>query len=1097
MAGDLEQTGLQFVAPGADEFTRLIDGARKSAEKLDQTFADFQHNQDMAALNQYVAGLDGLASGAGEAAGALGGAGIAGAEAGAAIGAGLATVLPIIAGVTLAIGALVATANSAHAAMESALSFSGAITNVQNLTGLSSDLAQELNIAAGVGKTSLKGLANDFLSVGDAADRSVAQQEKALDKAGGAIDKTGSRLARLAEDYERSMADIAQRLAERQAEINSNLEQAQVTLNDRLTRLSESYSESVADARASLNQRLSDSDQSYAESVTRINERLSRLTDDYNRTTEQGHADLVQRLSDLDSSYADSVASLNERLSRLDEDYARNAEDAQATLNQRLEDLAQQHSDRVAAISGNIAKAEKQLADKRADIESKLAADIAKLNQNTQSDIEKEQAQGAKTQASIQEDLQKELASIAQKYTQQRASLEEKIADPNTNPILRAYYQTQVQRLKEVEAAEKASAQATAENKAQQAANETAAIIQALKDQLAQEKALKEQAATEDIAQAEAVAADRIATLQAQLAQENAEYQQQTARINAEYLKRQADRQRVYEQERSDLLAQLAGESADYAQQTERINNEYAAREAERQRVYQQQQADLQAQLANEAAQHAQQTERLKAEEVKREADLRKSYDQQTADAQAAYQKQVANAADAQAKILAETTKRINAENLQYQRGIQDATTAIQTGGAAAVQAVDPVAQAFEKLGINVKEYAKLTPDEKFKALSSAVQKFVDEGKGQEAIDILSKIMGREKAAEYVTGITDMNNAVDRFKQLGLIIDPEDIKNADAMRKNINTMTLASDLLWVKIGNDLLPIWAAWLRGVQQFWQDYGPAIIRVLETLTSQTVPAIVGAIGGAWQAFNDFLGIVGSVYNFMSGALTTGFNWVQGAITDVQNVLAPLGHLFESVGNVQMAAVHLAATALAGLWQHELLPAFQAVESFLSGALTSAFNWVTNNVLPPFQSIFARVADAFRIIGEKIDGIAGKINGFAQTLGSIQLPWWLTPGSPTPFEWGLRGIDETMRTLEKSTEQAFTAMLDSTGNVNVSHSFAQPPSFQQPASYSQQAAGQTFNNTTATANVAVNFYGQNDKAQVRDGVFEALTRAGYQVVY
>ena len=348
----------------------------------------------------------------------------------------------------------------------------------------------------------------------------------------------------------------------------------------------------------------------------------------------------------------------------------------------------------------------------------------------------------------------------------------------------------------------------------------------------------------------------------------------------------------------------------------------------------------------------------------------------------------------------------------------------------------------------------------------------------------------------FKEGLTDIKEQWKLFQDLGLLISPDDIKQGEEMRKKINAMTTASDLLWTKIGYDLLPIWAAWLKGLQTFWQNYGPTVISILETLINNTVPSLVSIIGGAWQGFNDFLTMISGVYNFVSGSLSVGFSWLQGVINDVSYALSPLGHLFESFGNVQLAAASLAVTALTGLWQRELLPALQAVESFLSGALTTAFNWVANNVIPPFQTVFGKVAEAFRVIGEKIDGIAGKINDFANRLSSISLPWWLTPGSPTPFEWGLRGIADSLKMVENAALPSFDA-LDTSGQMNITRSMTQAPSFQQPASYSQQAAGQTFNNNTSTATIYQTFTGNVDKAQVRDGTYEALSRAGIQVVY
>ena len=42
-----------------------------------------------------------------------------------------------------------------------------------------------------------------------------------------------------------------------------------------------------------------------------------------------------------------------------------------------------------------------------------------------------------------------------------------------------------------------------------------------------------------------------------------------------------------------------------------------------------------------------------------------------------------------------------------------------------------------------------------------------------------------------------------------------------------------------------------------------------------------------------------------------------------------------------------------------------------------------------------------------------AGPVNEFKRLLEGIKLPAWLTPGSPTPFELGLRGIGEAMGEL------------------------------------------------------------------------------------
>ncbi|GAP07129.1 hypothetical protein ATHL_01997 [Anaerolinea thermolimosa] len=58
---------------------------------------------------------------------------------------------------------------------------------------------------------------------------------------------------------------------------------------------------------------------------------------------------------------------------------------------------------------------------------------------------------------------------------------------------------------------------------------------------------------------------------------------------------------------------------------------------------------------------------------------------------------------------------------------------------------------------------------------------------------------------------------------------------------------------------------------------------------------------------------------------------------------------------------------------------------------------------------------------IGRAIQGVIGWIDRFINKLGSIKIPALLKPGSPTPFEMGLRGIGEALRELSSENLPAF----------------------------------------------------------------------------
>ena len=81
--------------------------------------------------------------------------------------------------------------------------------------------------------------------------------------------------------------------------------------------------------------------------------------------------------------------------------------------------------------------------------------------------------------------------------------------------------------------------------------------------------------------------------------------------------------------------------------------------------------------------------------------------------------------------------------------------------------------------------------------------------------------------------------------------------------------------------------------------------------------------------------------------------------------------------------------------------------------------------------------LADAFDMLGQAItwlrdSGVFEWFKGAWDTLSNIQLPDWLIPGSPTPFELGLRGITEAMADLSKMAMPQLQAAFGGLGQGN-----------------------------------------------------------------
>jgi hypothetical protein len=164
---------------------------------------------------------------------------------------------------------------------------------------------------------------------------------------------------------------------------------------------------------------------------------------------------------------------------------------------------------------------------------------------------------------------------------------------------------------------------------------------------------------------------------------------------------------------------------------------------------------------------------------------------------------------------------------------------------------------------------------------------------------------------------------------------------------------------------------------VSEFWTTTGePIFSAIVEWLQTNIPPAI--------QTLSDFW------TNTLQPALENVWAFLE------DNILPVLA----GVADVLEAVLGKAVEALAGLWQNVLLPAFKAVG-----------DWITNKAAP----VFNKLGDALTPIKELINKVVEALKKFAEWLRNIKLPDWLTPGSPTPFEEGLRGISEVMDDITK----------------------------------------------------------------------------------
>lgn len=207
-----------------------------------------------------------------------------------------------------------------------------------------------------------------------------------------------------------------------------------------------------------------------------------------------------------------------------------------------------------------------------------------------------------------------------------------------------------------------------------------------------------------------------------------------------------------------------------------------------------------------------------------------------------------------------------------------------------------------------------------------------------------------------------------------------------------------------------------------------------------------IIATLSDLWQ--NVFLPVLNAVWIFISGTLWPLFVAVAdflGAVFGLVlttlaaiwvNVLLPaltivwdfitnsLWPLIVAVVDFLSAVFSVALTALAGIWENVLLPALTVVYNWIKDQLQPVWEalstFIDETVMPIIEAfgnwLSNSLAPAFEGISNAISAVIDWLEGLADAVRNIELPDWMTPGSPTPWEIGLVGIDKSMERLART---------------------------------------------------------------------------------
>jgi TP901 family phage tail tape measure protein len=228
---------------------------------------------------------------------------------------------------------------------------------------------------------------------------------------------------------------------------------------------------------------------------------------------------------------------------------------------------------------------------------------------------------------------------------------------------------------------------------------------------------------------------------------------------------------------------------------------------------------------------------------------------------------------------------------------------------------------------------------------------------------------------------------------------------------------------------------------ITQFWTNTVQPALQALWAWLQINIPIALAYLANLWQTV--LLPAIQAVWAWMESSLfptlQTVWNWlatniplaIQTFLTWWNGVLLPalqvvwtwiqtyLVPLFLAIANLFSVIMTLAVQTFLGFWNGQLLPAFQAVWEFIQSSVVPVFkelwSWLAEKLKPVivWASNFLgyTFVNSLKSLESMIRSVIQWIERLAEKLASLVVPDVMQPGSPTPFEIGLRGVGDAVR--------------------------------------------------------------------------------------
>lgn len=218
------------------------------------------------------------------------------------------------------------------------------------------------------------------------------------------------------------------------------------------------------------------------------------------------------------------------------------------------------------------------------------------------------------------------------------------------------------------------------------------------------------------------------------------------------------------------------------------------------------------------------------------------------------------------------------------------------------------------------------------------------------------------------------------------------------------------------------------IQALADFWTNIlQPALAAVWDFVVNTVIPML--STLAVWLQTNVPIAIQ-AVSDFITGTLVPAFNTAYAFIND--NVIPVLTTLWgfintsvipilQDLATIAIEAVRIAFETFVQYYNTSIKPALDALTLIINDNVKPAFDTlailIKDNVQPVFDTFKVMAVDALTSAMNTLQGAIALakqwLDDLANTLSNIHIPANLTPGSPTPFEIGLRGAANAAKML------------------------------------------------------------------------------------